>query len=213
MRAFLSADDWRHSIATSLETARKIFKESGGTLRTREALSAGVHPRTLYALRDAGVLQELTRGVYRLADLPPLGELDLVTVAKRVPHGIICLISALAYHELTTQIPHEVYLAISRTARQPILDAPPLRIFRFSETALTAGVDTHSIEGVAVRVYSPEKTIADCFKFRNKIGFDVARESLRLYRKRRRPKLSLILEYARVCRVEKVIRPYLEASE
>ena len=139
--------------------------------------AVGGHPPThhLFDARRRSASRTFPR-VYRLAELPPLGELDLVTIAKRVPHGIVCLISALAYHELTTQIPHEVHLAISRTARQPILDDPPLRIFRFSGTALTAGIETHSIEGVMVRVYCPEKTIADCFKFRNKIGFDVARE-------------------------------------
>lgn len=181
-------------------------------MSTGEALAAGIHPRTLYAMRDAGELEPLARGVYRLADLPPLREPDLATVAKRVPQGIVCLISALAFHELTTQIPHEVHLALPRTARTPMLEYPPLHVFRFSEQAFAVGIETHSMDGVPVRIYGPEKTLADCFKFRNKIGLDVALEALKTYRKRRRPQFQQVLEFARVCRVEKILRPYLEAS-
>ncbi len=194
------------------EQARQIFKAYGGTLRTREALAAGIHPRTLYAMRDAGELERLARGVYRLADLPPLSNPDLATVAKRVPQGVVCLISALALHELTTQIPHVVHLALPRNTRTPKLDYPPLQVYRFSDAAFKTGIEVHPIEGVDVRVYNAEKTLADCFKYRNKIGLDVALESLRAYRSRRGARLQRVLEYARVCRVESVIRPYLEAS-
>ncbi len=176
----------RHQmIANTTTHARKLFKDHGGTLRTSEAIAAGIHPRTLYAMRDAGELEKLAPGLYRLANLPPLSEPDLATVAKRVPQGVICLISALAYHQLTTQIPHEVYLALTRTARYPMLKHPPLHVFRFSMQAFKAGVETHTIDGVPVRIYGPEKTLADCFKFRNKIGLDVAMEALRAYRSRR----------------------------
>ena len=200
-------------MATSAARAKQVFRDHGGTLRTHEVLTAGIHPRTIYSMRDAGELQVLARGVYRLANLPPLGELDLVTVAKRLPQVVVCLISALAFHELTTQIPHEAHLALSRTPRRPLLDYPPLRIFRFSTTAFTAGIETHTIDGVPIRVYGPAKTIADCFKFLNKIGLDVAVESLRLYRSRKGFKPQRILEFARLCRVEKVLRPYLEVNQ
>ena len=200
-------------MATSAARAKQVFRDHGGTLRTHEVLTAGIHPRTIYSMRDAGELQVLARGVYRLANLPPLGELDLVTVAKRLPQVVVCLISALAFHELTTQIPHEVHLALSRTPRRPLLDYPPLRIFRFSTTAFTAGIETYTIDGVPIRVYGPAKTIADCFEFRNKIGLDVAVESLRLYRTRKGFKPQRILEFARLCRVEKVLRPYLEVNQ
>ena len=200
-------------MATSAARAKQVFRDHGGTLRTHEVLTAGIHPRTIYSMRDAGELQVLARGVYRLANLPPLGELDLVTVAKRLPQVVVCLISALAFHELTTQIPHEVHLALSRTPRRPLLDYPPLRIFRFSTTAFTAGIETYTIDGVPIRVYGPAKTIADCFEFRNKIGLDVAVESLRLYRSRKGFKPQRILEFARLCRVEKVLRPYLEVNQ
>ena len=199
-------------MASPTEQARKLFRASGGTLRTSEAIAAGIHPRTLYAMRAAGELESLSRGLYRLATLPPLSEPDLATVAKRIPHGVVCLISALAFHKLTTQIPHQVHLALPRTARDPMLKFPPLSIFRFSLSAFKAGIETHVIDGVPVRIYGPEKTLADCFKFRNRIGLDVALEALRAYRSRRQPRLQEVLQYARLCRVDKVVRPYLEAG-
>ncbi len=197
---------------TSQQQARRRSAHRCGTLRTGEALAAGIHPRTLYEMRDSGELEQLARGVYRLAAMPPLSDPDLATVGKRIPQGVVCLISALAFHELTTQIPHVVHLAISRTARSPTLEFPPLQIYRFSGQAFHAGVEVHAIESVEVRIYSLEKTLADCFKYRNKIGLDIALEALRAYRDRRSANLQQVLEYARVCRVEKVIRPYLEAS-
>jgi predicted transcriptional regulator of viral defense system len=198
-------------VASPTEQARQVFQHCGGTLRTREALAAGVHPRTLYGMRSTGELERLSRGLYRLASLPPLSDPDLATVSKIVPQGVICLISALAYHELTTQIPHEVHLALPRTARHPTLKYPPLRVFRFSRQAFEAGIETHTIDGAPVRIYSAEKSLADCFKFRNKIGLDVAIEALRTYRGRRHHRLHEVLQYARLCRVENVVRPFLEA--
>ncbi len=195
----------------SLEKAKKVFRRHGGVLRTSEAIRFGIHPRTLYAMRDAGVLECLSRGLYRLSDLPPLGSPDLVAVALKVPAGVICLISALAYHELTTQIPHEVYLALPRGAEPPRLDYPPIRIFWFTGKAFAEGIDTHEVDGVSVRIYGVEKTLADCFKYRNKIGLDTAVEALRRYVSSRRVDVDKLMGYARICRVEKVMRPYLEA--
>jgi len=199
-------------VIAAQEKARKTLKKLGGVLRTNEALAAGIHPRTLYAMRDAGELEQLARGVFRLAELQPLSDPDLATVAKRVPQGVVCLISALAYHQLTTQIPHEVHLALKRTSREPTLKYPPIRTYHFSDASFAAGIEHHSIDEIPVRIYSPEKTLADCFKFRNKIGLDVAMEALKMYRQRRNPKLQAVLEFARICRVENVVRPYLEAS-
>lgn len=196
----------------AIDQARRAFASRGGTLRTREALAAGVHPRTLYAMRDAGQLDRLSRGLYRLSGLPPLSAPDLAIVAKRMPQGVVCLISALAYHELTTQVPHAVYLAVPRTARAPVIEHPPLQVFRFSPASLAAGIVTHIIDGVPVRIYNPEKTLADCFKYRHKLGLDVVIEALRRYRGRKRPQLRKVLEYARVCRVETIVRLYLEAG-
>jgi predicted transcriptional regulator of viral defense system len=162
-------------------------------------------------MRDDGRLETISRGVYRLADDEPLGNPDLVTVATRVQGGIICLISALAFHEITTQIPHEVHTALQRGAEAPRLDYPPIKLYWFSDKAYRAGVESHELDGVSVHIYSPEKTIADCFKFRNKIGLDTAIEAVRFYRERKSVNVDALIHFARICRMEKVIRPYLEA--
>jgi len=188
-----------------------IFKNHGGILRTAQALKAGIHPGTLYAMRDSGVLEMISRGVFRLSDSPPLGNPDLVTVATRVPSGVICLISALAFYELTTQIIHEVHVALPRGAEEPRLDYPPIKTYRFTGNAFTEGVDTHDLDGVSICIYSPEKTLADCFKFRNKVGLDTVVEAIRFYRERRSIKVDDLVHYASVCRVNKIMRPYLEA--
>jgi len=195
----------------SVQDAITIFRRCGGTLRTAEALRLGIHPRTLYAMRDSGVLERLSRGLYRLAELPPLSNPDLVTIALKIPQAVVCLVSALAFHELTTQIPHAVDVALHNRAERPRLDYPPLRIFWFSGPAWSEGVETHLIDDVSVRIYDPEKSVADAFKFRRKVGLDVALEALRFYRQHQDFDVSKLLHYARVCRVEKVIRPYLEA--
>jgi predicted transcriptional regulator of viral defense system len=191
--------------------AERAFRERGGLLRTSQALQLGIHPRTLYELRDANRIVQLSRGLYRLADAPETEHLDLITVAAKVPDGVICLISALAFHGITTEIPHEVYLAVRHGKEQPRLDYPPLRVFRFSEETISAGVEKHKLQGVTVRLFSPAKTVADCFKFRHKIGVDVAVEALKLCLAQGKGKPAQILYYARLCRIERVIRPYLEA--
>ena len=195
----------------SKQHAVEIFRRHGGVLRTMQAVRLGVHPRTLYAMRDNGTLEQLSRGLYRLADLPPLGTPDLVAVAKLVPSGVICLISALSLHELTTEIPHEIHVALARGAETPRLEHPPLRVFRFSGPALSEGVEMHDVDGCEVRVYSAAKTIADCFKFRNKLGIDIALEGLKRYLAGRKSSVDELMQFARVCRVETVMRPYVEA--
>ncbi len=191
--------------------AVSVFCEHGGVLRTMEAVRLGVHPRTLYAMRDAGALEQIVRGLYRLADLPPLGNPDLVAVALRIPDGVLCLLSALAFHEITTQIPHEVYVALKRGAEPPRLEHPPIRVFWFTGKAFTEGIETHEMDGIKVRVYGAAKTVADCFKYRNKLGLEVALEALRLYLRKERGRPDELLRFSRICRVEKVIRPYIEA--
>ena len=199
------------AVPPSLQKAITVFKRHGGMLRMAQAIREGISRRTLYALRDAGITEQLSRGLYRLADASPLGNPDLVAVATKVPKGVVCLLSALAFHELTTQIPHEVYLAIPRNAEAPRLDHPPVRSFHFSGRAFTEGIETHQMDDVPVRVYSREKTLADCFKYRNKIGLDTVLEALRLYKQQGRVNVDAIMRCAAVCRVTKVMRPYLEA--
>ncbi len=198
-------------VRNKYERPISIFRKHDGILRTGEAITAGIHPRKLYAMRDQGIVERLSRGVYRLSELKPLGDPDLVSVTVRIPKGVVCLISALAFHEITTQIPHQVYIAIDRHSRPPNIDFPPIRVFRFTGEAYKSGIETHETEGIQLRIYCPEKTIADCFKYRNKIGFDVAIEALKLYRKRMGFKVDALMHFAQVCRVEKVMRPYMEA--
>ncbi len=195
-----------------VEAAKQIFRCHDGILRTGEALNQGIHRRTLYAMRDTGVLERLDRGLYRLADLPPLSDPDLVTVARKIPQGVICLISALHFHNITTQIPRAVSIAVNRGTEPPRLSFPPIQIYWFSGEAFAAGIEEHSIENTTVRVYSVEKTLADCFKYRNKIGMDTVLEALEFYGERIKPKPRKLMQFARICRVEKVMRPYLEAK-
>ncbi len=192
---------------------REIFREAGGVLRTAQALRAGVHPRDLYALRDAGALERLSRGVYRLAELPPLAEPDLVTVAARVPRAVIALVSALHFHRLGTEIPHEVHIALPPGTAHPKLDWPPLRVVRISGEAFTTGIEIHERDGVHLRVYSPAKTVADCFKFRNRLGTAVAVEALSSGLQDGVFTPAELLRAARICRVERIVRPYLEALQ
>jgi predicted transcriptional regulator of viral defense system len=193
------------------ERALQIFKAHGAILGTQQALKLGIHARTLYELRDDAKLERLERGLYRLARAKPLRNPDLVTVALKVPRGVVCLISALAFHHMTTQIPHAVHLAIPASSQAPALRYPPLRLFWYSKAVHESGVVVETLDNMPVRVYSPEKTLADCFKFRNKLGTDICVEALHLYRRRGRIKLNLIERYAKVCRVERVMCPYLEA--
>lgn len=194
-----------------IEEAKHIFVKQGGILRTSEAIKHGIHPRTLYYMRDHNHLDVLCRGTYRLSDLEPITNMDLITVATKVESGVICLISALSYHEITTEIPHEIYMAISRRTFYPRLKHPPIRFFRFSENAFSAGIEVHVMNGVNVRIYSAEKTIADCFKYRNKLGLDVVLEALKLWRKNKNARIDKLMEYANICRVHNIIKPYVEA--
>ncbi|HOK54780.1 MAG TPA: type IV toxin-antitoxin system AbiEi family antitoxin domain-containing protein [Armatimonadota bacterium] len=201
----------RGPTASAREDAKRLIREKSGVIRTAEAIQVGVHPRTLYELRDAGELVQISRGVYRLTDQQPVSNIDIVTVASRIPRAVICLVSALAFHDITTQIPHTISIALEKGAETPRLDYPPITVHRFSGDALTQGIQEHTVDDVGVRVYSPEKTLADCFRFRNKLGMDVVLEALRLYKARKPFDIGELLKYAKICRVENVMRPYIEA--
>jgi predicted transcriptional regulator of viral defense system len=172
-----------------------------------------VHPRDLYGLTDAGILERVSRGVYRLAALPPLADPDLVTVAARVPKAVIALVSALHFHGLTTEIPHEVSIALPRGTARPRLDWPPLRVVWLSGTMFMSGIEVHERDGVRLRVYEAAKTVADCFRFRNRLGIDVAVEALRTGLEERRFTPADIMRAASTCRVDRIVRPYLEALQ
>lgn len=192
------------------QKAIALFKKNHGLLRTSEALRLGIHPRTLYQLRDEGLLERLAKGVYRLVEIADFSEPDLVLVSKKIPHGIICLISALAYYEITTQIPHFIYIAIPSKARTSNMDYPPIRYFRYSEKVYSSGVETQWIGGYPVKIYDIEKTLADCVKFRNKIGMDVVIEALKMYWRRKGSNINKLYEYAKINRIEKILQPIME---
>ena len=190
---------------TILEMARKT-----GVIRAREIREAGLHPEYLRKLCKSGHLIRTGRGLYSLADGDITEHHSLAEACKRIPHGIICLLSALSYHEIGTQNPHQIWMAIDRTMRKPKVDYPPIRIFRFSGPSLKEGIEEKKIEGVWVRVYNPAKTVADCFKYRNKVGIDVAIEALKECWRSRRCEIDKLVHYARICRVSNIIQPYME---
>ena len=182
-----------------------------GILRPRD-LDAGRIPRAyLQILLKEGKVTRLARGLYASADANITERHSLAEACKRVPRGLVCLLSALQFHDLTTQLPHEVWMALGPSAWQPVGHGLPIRFVRFSGRALTAGVEVHRIEGVKVRVTNPAKTVVDCFKYRNKIGLDVALEALRDCWRKRKATMDDLWRYAGVCRVTRVMRPYLES--
>lgn len=198
---------------TSTSKALQIFRMHGGLLRTAQAMALGIHPETLYRLRDEHHLVVVSRGLFRLADMPQMSQPDLVAVASRIPDGVVCLISALSFHGLTTEIPHEVFVALPPGAVRRRVLQPPVRIFQYSGDAFSAGIEVHDVDGVKLKVYSAEKSVVDCFRFRNKVGLSVAVEALRIYRMRQGASFRILLEFARMLRVERVIMPYLEALQ
>jgi predicted transcriptional regulator of viral defense system len=185
---------------------------SQAMLRPADLKRRGLSPDYLLDFKRRGLAEAVARGTYVFIAHVPTENHSNAVVAKRVPNGVICLISALSFHRLTTQIPHQVWLAIDQKAWPPRLDYPPIRLVRFSGEALTAGIEEHLVEGVRLRVYSVAKTIADLFKFRSKVGLDVAMEALRDGLKAHRTTRDEIMRYARICRVANVMKPYMESE-
>lgn len=183
----------------------------GVLTRTRELESQGLTRPRIRALVERGVLEQVSRGLYCVAERAPDEHFTMLAVAARVPQAIICLLSALRFHGIGTQSPHEVWIALGRKARKPRLAGLPVSVVRFSGAALDAGVESRLISERKVRITSPARTVADCFKYRNKIGLDVALESLREAWRSRRATADELWRYAKICRVANVMRPYLEA--
>jgi len=196
---------------TSTEQRIKTLLRRAGTARSRELVAAGISRSKLSRMVATGQLLRVARGLYAMPDYLGGEHSALVAVAKRAPGVVFCLLTALRIHDLTTQAPFEVWIAIGNKDHPPRLDYPPLRTVRFSATALAAGVEMHRVDGAEVRVTSVAKTVADCFKFRNKIGLDVALEALREARRARKASADDLWRYARINRVTNVMRPYLEA--
>lgn len=190
---------------------KRIFSENRGILRASKAIELGIPKHALYEMVKSGQLVREAQGIYRLSDSAPLGNPDLVNISLRVPRAVFCLISALYFYNLTTQIPHQVSFALPRDVKTPKIGYPPISVFHFSKKSYQAGIVEHELDGVKVRVYNREKTIADCFKFRHRVGMDVTLEALRDYLNQRHSNIALLTKYARINRVDKVMRPYLEA--
>jgi len=195
---------------SQIEEALRLARNRG-VFTAGEAVQHGIHSQVLTRLVREGAVERISRGQYRLPDRPSTEHYTLAVAARAVPEGVACLLSALSFHGIGTQLPHEVWIAIHRRARQPSLRYPPLRVVRFSGKAFTEGIETHRVEGQPVRVYSVAKTLADLFKYRNKIGLDVALEALREAWRERRFTMDEMDRFARICRVERVMKPYLEA--
>ncbi|MBI5057510.1 MAG: type IV toxin-antitoxin system AbiEi family antitoxin domain-containing protein [Nitrospirae bacterium] len=187
------------------------FKNQGGVVRFSSVLKAGFHPDSVTALVKEGKVEKIARGLYCLTDFEFASHPDLVTASLQAPKGVICLISALAFHEATNEIPRVVDLAIPRISRSYKITYPPVTFYRFAQEAWKAGIEKHEIEGYSIRVYSLAKTIADCFKFRNKIGVNVARDALKIAITEKGVKPKEIMQYAKICRVNNVMKPILEA--
>ncbi len=208
--ASLAAGGKGLGMGTQPEEALKLAGKLG-VLRARDAVARGIPRAVLSRLVASGQLARLGRGTYSLAEADVTQHHSLAEAAARVPSGVVCLLSALRFHDIGTQAPFEVWLAIDKKAWRPRIDSPPTRIVRFSGAALTAGVEEHQIEKVSVRVYSAAKTVADCFRYRNKLGLDVAVEALREFLRAHPRKRAELWAFAKVCRVTTVMHPYLEA--
>lgn len=184
-----------------------------GVFTANDVIKEGLSSKTLYNLRDSGEILSVSRGLFQLADTnnTEAATPDYAAIKKRVPNGVICLVSALYHHRMTTEIPRKIYLAIHRDAHIPRISYPPISIFRMSSISFYAGIESVEIGSVMMNIFSPEKTIADCFKYRNKLGLDLAIEGLKNYCSRRNASPARLLEMSRLCRVESIITPYLEA--
>lgn len=182
-----------------------------GMIRARELDELGIPRVYLSRLVHNGLLERVSRGLYQLADSDITEHFTLVQAAKRIPNGVACLLSALSFHNFTTQLPFQIWIAIERGKWEAGLRDLPLRIFEFSGKSFHEGIETRIIQGVTVKVYSPAKTVADCFKYRNKVGLDVALEALRECQREKKCTSDDLWHFARVCRVSNVMRPYMEA--
>ena len=195
------------------DKAKRILElaRNSGVVSTGEVRSEGIHHEYLKQLCSEGKLVRVGRGLYSLPDADVTVHHGLAQAGKTIPKGVICLLSALRFHEIGTQAPHEVWVAIDRRAARPRAKHPRMRVVRFSGKALTEGIDERRVEGVPVKIYNPAKTVADCFKYRNKIGLDVALEALREVIRERKCSTDDLWRYAKICRVTEIIRPYMEA--
>jgi len=189
----------------------KIFDTHNGFARTRDILAAGIHRRDIRRMRDGGQIIRIKRGFYRLAEMPLISNQGFIDLARAVPKGVICLLSALSYYELTTFNPSIISMAICRGSREPKIEYPPVEFYHFSKKQFEAGINEIKINGHKIRIYCPEKTICDCFRYRNKLGLDMAKEGLSEYLKGKDRNLEKLFEYAEICRIKPLLETWLNA--
>jgi predicted transcriptional regulator of viral defense system len=192
------------------EQAIAVFRDNGGLLRSSEARRLGIHPQTLKRMTDEGIFEKLERGIYHLKGFELQGDSDMVLVAKLVPKAVFCLVSALNFHNMTTQIPRKLYIALPQQVKEPVIQHPPLDIVWLSDAPYRAGIRQYAIGSETVRVYDKAKTVTDCFKFRNKVGEDVAIEALKDYLQQPDRDIPDLLEYAGINRVRFIVETYLK---
>ena len=197
-------------MSPKIQTLIRLFQKNKGILRFSMILKAGFHPDSLTALVKDKKVEKIGRGLYQLTGQQPGSHPDLVAACLQAPKGVICLLSALSFHEATDEIPGSVDLAIARGIHANKIDYPPVKFYRLTLNAWKAGIEEHKIEGHKIKIYNLAKTVADCFKFRNRIGIDVAREALKIAVKEKRIDPKEIMRYAKICRVVNVIKPILE---
>ena len=193
------------------ERIYKVFKKYKGFTRTKDILAAGIHSRDIKKVRDAGQIIRVKRGLYRLTNIPLISNQGFIDLARAIPEGVICLLSALSYYELTTFNPSVISMAICRGSREPKIEYPTVEFYHFSKKQFEAGISKIKIKGHEIRIYNPEKTICDCFRYRNKLGLDIAKEGLSEYLKRKGRNLEKLLEYAEICRIKPLLQTWLNA--
>ncbi len=187
-----------------------FFQKHGGVARFSAVLKAGFHPDSLVALEKQGRVEKIGCGLYRLTEYTFASHPDFVAISLQTPRGVVCLVSSLAFHEATTEIPRHVDIAIPRGTHANRIKYPPVKFYRFAPATWEAGIEIHEIEGHKVKIYSLAKTVADCFKFRNKTGVDVAREALKIAVMEKHIRPKEIMHYAKICRVDGLIKPLME---
>ena len=197
----------------AIAKAVEIFGNNAGIMRTSKALELGIQARTLYSMRDQGLLERLSRGVYHLASLPLPHQPDVAAVMQRIPNAVLCLVSALDFHEIGTQIPAEIQVALPHDTKAPRIDYPRIKGFHMSSASLRAGLEQHDMGGTVINVFGVAKTIADCFKYRGQIGQDIAIEALQEVIRGGRASAADIMRFAAIDRVTNIIRPYLEVLQ
>lgn len=189
----------------------KIFKIHNGYARSKDILAEGIHPRDIKSILEKEIVIKVKNGLYRLADVPVVSNQSFIDLTYAVPEGVICLLSALSYYELTTFNPSIISMAIHRKSWRPKIEYPPVEFYYFSTRQFKAGIDEIGIKGNKIRIYSPEKTICDCFRYRNKLGLDIAKEGLSEYLKRKERNLEKLLEYGEICRIKPLLQTWLDA--